>query len=395
VGDDLKVSYFDGTSWRALDTLGGASVTDPGFKVRAGTLSNPGAYNDKFKVRLQSNGTGIGYDDFYIDDFDIHCMVTVGGSDTGDTGDSGGSNQWATSLLDDFEGGYDKLVWTSVSGDGGNSTAYSASGTGSLNLGGGGATAESIEVDLSGCAAPEWSYMGKRGPEAPDASDSLKVQVFNGVDWTEVDSWAGQGTVDPSFKLRFGVLDSATLPVPTRVRVIAAGSGNSFDDYFIDDLRVGCPNGGSPGQILLFDDFESGTFETTIWKSQSALPSITTSYTASGQYAVDMMGTGETIVSVAVDASICSQLEWSYEGKRGPEKPDSSDYLRLEMGSTSTMSVQILDTWYGNGSIDADFSTRTGIVSNPSDVVTFTFRSQGSGLNFDNYFIDDFLVECL
>ena len=132
----------------------------------------------------------------------------TGGLDTSDT-DTGGGISPALEIKDDFEGGYDVAVWTTVVGDAASTSAYAANGTGSLNMGGGSATVQSVSVDMSQCAGPIlWEYRGKRGPESPDANDYLRLEYWTGLAWSVVDTWYGNGFTDTAFSFRNGAITS-------------------------------------------------------------------------------------------------------------------------------------------------------------------------------------------
>ncbi len=73
-GDHLRLQYFDGATWAdADDWPGGNGIDDAAFSFRSGTLTAPAALHAAFQLRLVSNGSGVGFDDYYVDDFSFGC----------------------------------------------------------------------------------------------------------------------------------------------------------------------------------------------------------------------------------------------------------------------------------------------------------------------------------
>ncbi len=188
------------------------------------------------------DGYGVGCDlgaDCDIDNPSRHPGagdLTIDGVDQNCNGFDG------TSLHDDFDAvEIDGSVWDLVVGDAALSNVAVASGTQSLMLGGGVGVARTLAFDTTGCTRLVWFYRGKRGPEAPDGGDTLRLQYYDGLNWTDVNSWSGNGAVDSGFSPRWGTLTSAAAFRPNfQMRFITNGSGEGSDQFYVEDFTVGC-----------------------------------------------------------------------------------------------------------------------------------------------------------
>ena len=72
-GDVLQVEWFDGTDWIRTYEWFGTSVGDSGFLHQAGEILAPGALRPNFRLRISSQGTASGLDQFYVDDLIVGC----------------------------------------------------------------------------------------------------------------------------------------------------------------------------------------------------------------------------------------------------------------------------------------------------------------------------------
>jgi len=294
--DALLLEYDLGAGWVAVDVWFGSGVDDTDWSLRGGTLGDPLAVTDGLRMRLSSTGEGVGADDFYVDDFTFGCPIDLDADGFGEfvDCDDGDPDHWAdcgacvdgdgdgygldcdlgddcddldinvnpgiaeidgdgtdqncdgldfSGLLDTFDtGDVDPNVWASLTGDAQVVNTYSASGLYSLNMAGAGGEAETFTLDVSACTTLLWTYMGKRGPEAPDNTDSLELSYYSsGGGWVAVDTWLGDGSDDPTFSLRGGeIIAPDALHSNFKVRLVSVGSGANFDDYFVDDFGVFC-----------------------------------------------------------------------------------------------------------------------------------------------------------
>ena len=294
-GDDLVLSWTNGATWIVADVLEGNRSTDASFQLRQGTITDPAALHAALQIRLQSNGSGPGTDDFYVDDLWVDCGLgdadgdgVDGGLDCDDAdpahwadcglcvdvdGDGFGSgcdlgpdcddNDGATypgagdtpgdgldtdcsgvdgvGLFDDFELGAPGPWWASMAGDFTYDSTYTASGGYSLNLGGGDSVVQSVPMDTSTCAGIDWAYEVKRGPLAPGSGEYLSLEYHDGITWIPMDLVVGDGSNDAGFSLRSGTLTvPGALWSSFRIRFVSEGSSPGSDDFFIDDLAVVC-----------------------------------------------------------------------------------------------------------------------------------------------------------
>ena len=518
---DLLLLEYDaaGAGWVAVDAWGGTGVDDVDWTLRGGILTDPATLSDRFRMRLSTEGEGVGTDDFYIDDFVFGCpvdgdsdgfgvdfdcddgdpghwsdcglCVDSDGDDYGvdcdlgpdcDDGDGGinpgvveidgdGTDQNCdgldfSGLLDDFDtGDTNPLVWTSVTGDASVVNTYSFSGQYSLNLGGDGGEAETTSMDSTACNAVQWTFMGKRGPEAPDANDSLELSYYSsGGAWVAFDTWVGTGSDDPGFSLRAGTITAVdALHSGFKVRLVSAGSGAGFDDYFIDDFGVFCagpdqdndgyfgpmdcddsdpahwsdcglcidldqddfgldcdlgpdcddqdplvnPLGndlaidgvdedcdGVDGPPLAEDDFDDVALS-PVWTGVVGDGGLDATQFRSGIQSLNLGGGGATAETDVIDTLSCASVGWSYWGKRGPEVPDAGDDLELSYWDGAGWVV--VNTQAGDGSTDSEFFEYAGVITDPlalSSTFQMQFVSNGSGINTDDHFVDDFVVGC-
>ncbi len=149
--------------------------------------------------------------------------------------------QFQRLATDDFATSIAGAMWQSVQGDAAVSAAASYSDSYSLNLGGGGATADTVPLDTSSCWTVNWQYWGKRGPNAPAGNASLDVYFWDGTAWQLVDTWAGNGSTDTAFSPHGGSLKTPLALQPGfRLRFRSQGNGSGSDDFYIDNVEVVC-----------------------------------------------------------------------------------------------------------------------------------------------------------
>ena len=122
----------------------------------------------------------------------------------------------------------------------------------SLNLDGGGDIVESI--DLTAFPALNYSYYFERqgAGEMPDAGDFLYFEYYNGTAWTTLQTHGNTSGSNTTF-----TLVSGTLPAnATKVRFRSVGSGEGFDDYFVDDFKLSYSTGTWLTWVV--DDYQDG-----------------------------------------------------------------------------------------------------------------------------------------
>jgi hypothetical protein len=150
-------------------------------------------------------------------------------------------------VFDDFEymgGGLNPAMWLAIVGDGAVATSPAdpaSSGSQSLHLGGGGATAQTLSIDTTGCISVAWSFLGKRGPEAPETGDDTVIEYFDGNNWRPTHTWLGDGVVDTGFTQISGSLTGPGFDHPTfGIRLVSTGTAVGEDDFYIDDFMIEC-----------------------------------------------------------------------------------------------------------------------------------------------------------
>ncbi len=132
----------------------------------------------------------------------------------------------------------------------------------SMNLNGGVDTAVTQLIDLSQKAGVIVSYSYQEGGsgEAPDAEDSLWIEYLNDFGrWNQLSGYAGSGSNQGVFTLvSLGLPDDAYHP-GFQLRFRSNGSGEDFDDWFVDDIHIDfAPDisvtPGNFSEMLMIDD---------------------------------------------------------------------------------------------------------------------------------------------
>ncbi|HHO54176.1 MAG TPA: hypothetical protein ENK18_25720, partial [Deltaproteobacteria bacterium] len=515
-GDDLVLSYDDGTSWREIDRYPGQDVTDAGYSLRWGSITDPLALHSSFRVQLA--GTGYINDDYFIDQLVVtcssgdsdgdgipsgvdcndsdpahfsDCLLCIDGDGDGygigcDLGDDcaptdpgispGAADPYGDgldtncdgldgdALFDDFELGVARPdVWSNLWPAVAIVSTQSASGGWSMNLDGF-VQATTTTLDTSSCPAVLWRYQGKRGPSAPATGSDLHLTYWDGTSYVITDTLAGDYTEDPDFVERFGVItDPAALSTSFSMRFDTTSfiAGN---DFYVDDLVVGCTDAdtdgdGYPSAIdcdpidgdhwsdcglcvdvdgdgfgsscdlgadcddsdaaiqpqaadpfgdgidsdcdgidgpVLFDDFELGVPDPSVWTPGSGSILVTPGQAWSGSYSLDLdgSGVGTILESQPLDTSSCPALLWSYEGKRGPDAPAPGDDLLLSYDDGGSWVP--VDTLTGDGTSDVDFGLRFGVIADPTALWPgFRIRVENTALVSGNdHYLDDVTVIC-
>jgi subtilisin-like proprotein convertase family protein len=146
-------------------------------------------------------------------------------------------------FVDNFDDSAFAPEWASAVGDTMIQSVYKVSGLYALNVGGGIGEVQSTFFDTTACTSGvAYRFSVKRGPEAPDSSENLSFEYWNGSVWTVADTTFGASVDDASFSVHQNVIVAvAAQYLQFRVRFrTTGGSGTGLDDYFIDDLAVGC-----------------------------------------------------------------------------------------------------------------------------------------------------------
>ena len=155
----------------------------------------------------------------------------------------------------------------------------------------------------------------------------------------------------------------------------------------------------SVNSIRIFEDFQGTTLNTNLWGATVGTPEINTDCVnpPSDPYALDLDGDDDTVESVEFDLSTFTlgNISFSYELGGNGEEPDPGDFLSLEYWTSENEWSEI---WYVAGESERKTTFETAMVSLPSDAFhddfKFRFLSEGSGLNTDDFFVDDIYFNC-
>lgn len=170
-------------------------------------------------------------------------------------------------FVDNFDDGVFTPEWVTVVGDTMIQSTYKVSGNYALNLGGAIGEVQSVFFDTTPCTTGiAWRFQVKRGPETPDfTNEDLVFEYWNGSLWTLVDTTLHTSFDDPSFITHQGVITAASAQYNQfRVRFRTLdGSGSCCDDYYVDDLLVGCAVDTDGDQTV--DPFDCAPLDNQHW----------------------------------------------------------------------------------------------------------------------------------
>jgi len=403
----LWLEVWDGTAWVTADSLAGTGWSDGAFYLRSGTLSAAVAAHPNLQLRLRSQGSGPGFDDFFVDDLSFGCVVDRDGDGyaAGSDCDDENPNAWttcATCTDKDRDGRYGlcNAYVTVVGPDCNDNDANNWN-----------ACAACRDLDGDGFYAGCNAYITVVGPDCNDASaahwsdcgtcvdsdgDNHGTGCNLGADCSDSDTnnWAACGTcVDAD-------LDTAYVGCDRYVTKSGpdCSDGNSAisplaADSTVDGVDQNCD--GFDGLVRI-DDFDVGSYDSAVWSSLSGDASVTNLYAWSGSYSLNLGGGGGVATTKTVDTSPCSLVFWSYRGKRGPEVPDALEYLKVQYRTALGTWVD-LDAWQGNSITDVTFVARSGFTNAAAALhanLQLQLVTNGSGSGFDDFFIDDFAWGC-
>jgi len=164
-------------------------------------------------------------------------------------------------------------------------------------------------------------------------------------------------------------------------------------DLGLDGLDQDCD--GIDGAPLLFDDFDTGVVDPLVWSSVSGDAAIDGFEFWSPSFSLRLGGGVGIADTVTVDTTACTNVAWSFMGKRGPEMPDNGDDVNIYYWDGAAWVNTA--TWAGVGVIDPDFIPQGGVITDPL-AISATFQlnltSNGTGIGFDDFFVDDFAIGC-
>jgi hypothetical protein len=294
----LTLAAWDGAQFGTATTLRGTTLSDSGWVRQDAWFPSALFPAGEASFRIASTGR-VGLDDFFVDDVRVACdtdgdglgdCIEPGwgtptddadfdddGLDDGDEIRSATDPEVADSDADGVPDGSDHCpatsdplqsdangdgvgdacaleltetfatnalgpAWSGQTGDSGFSSVYAASPAWSFNLGGGiGSLALAPHTLAPGCPALAWSLALKRGPDAPEIGDNVRIELWDGAGWATVGYLAGRGTLDAAFLAAGGSVstDTSLVGPGLQLRFVSNGLVNT-DDFFLDDLYLGC-----------------------------------------------------------------------------------------------------------------------------------------------------------
>ncbi|MBX2800855.1 MAG: putative metal-binding motif-containing protein [Myxococcales bacterium] len=295
--EPLELSWFDGVDWVRLVDVPWHG--DGRVDLVTGVLTDPLAFGPDFAVRIEhpqatpsrvftiddlAVGCGDGdpvptrydcapFDPAHWDDCAL-CISADGddygegcnlGSDCDDTdasvypfapdpldgSDTDCNGADGPGFLDDFEHPGLPMALVERTGEWAINDEEVFGGAHALNLGGAGATLTSRTVDMGACDTVRITMEARRGPEKPDQGDDLLVEWWNGTAWREALRLLGEQRIDADFQHHDALItdpDAATKSFALRLTttggrattVPQADGGPQWDDFFVDDLWLGC-----------------------------------------------------------------------------------------------------------------------------------------------------------
>lgn len=302
VGDDLVVSWFDGSRFVELTRFEGDGGQDQAFTRRWGVLDDPAALRPDFALRfeVQQLESTSDEDDFVIDDvvvrctdsavddgdgvpdsidcdpqddrhwFDCDTCVDVDddgygvGCDLGEDCDDfdpalspGALDVYGDDLdvncdgfdgagfFDDFED-FTLPDWARVDrSDVFASPSRAFSGNRALEFEGEG-FAETESVDLTSCSDVYWFY--RYSPDRFTDEVGLVASWWNGSEWVEADFVRGRDTSDTSWERRYGrIADPAARRSDFAMRLERVQNTPTSEELRVDDFGFACGDVGNDG----------------------------------------------------------------------------------------------------------------------------------------------------
>ncbi len=227
-GEDLVLEYQRADStWSSLRTYLGSGTNGEVFNETF--ILPPDARHGALRIRFrQTNGSGVGFDWWHIDDVVITQLPAAGVLGIG--------------TCEDFENGL-STNWTinQTSGFAGVSSATSQSPTSSMYLNGGIVDVTSNVIDTSGPTFGDLTMWIRRGSdtfsEDPDVGEDLVLEYLDDLgSWVALETFTGTGSPGQIFARTYD-LPAAGRHAGFRLRYrMTGGSGAPWDYFHIDDV---------------------------------------------------------------------------------------------------------------------------------------------------------------
>ncbi len=343
VGDDLFVEYLDSTgNWQIIAQYPGDGPDMTNFEEVRLELP-PDARHRQFRLRLRNFGNAGDFDDWFIDD------VYVGDPPSYDL-------RVTPALASQYGSSGDAVRYgLTITNKGLNSDQYELTAQSTIDW-------EAVILDSAGV-----SVISQTNLIAPGDSTNIIVEV----------------AVPPAAETNdFG-----------QSLVIAT----SFNDSTVQDSsELTTISSGPPGGFPWFASFPEDTLIVLRWPLNSGAEVSTEALNPpSAPYALNLDGPADTITSQTIDLGSQTDVILSYFFQRAiSEPPDPGEDLFVEF-KNSLGGWVVLDQAPGDGSPMGGFEQRS--ISLGPDAFhsgfQLRFRSLGSCVNCDNWFIDDIRVD--
>ncbi len=388
--------------------------------------------------------------DGVTDDID-NCPVTFN-PDQADVDGNGFGDACDLSIIDDFDAGaVDDTIWstTSVVGDGNVETVYPFSGTHSLRMSNGdGGTLTSLPIDFFQCTEVAWDFRlaeaAPTGFDYPCTNDFFFVEAQTETGWEVMFTKPGFCSFpNTPFQPILGSTTSENIVkegAVIRLRTSDTSFTTGDDDWFIDDVYIGCdadgdliPNskeievygtdpvnpdtdgdGVNDGQEILdgtnpaafalpiVEDFGTGVADPTTFASAPTGDAEVSNLVGNGDtFSLRLGDNGGALETNAFEFDACSgAVAWDVRVQTAapPDEPELTDILDLEVYDNAADTWVNVATYTGGGPLNWAI-----VIGNSTDPlfsqiagarVRLVTQNTGDGVTSDSWFIDDIIVDC-
>ncbi len=123
---------------------------------------------------------------------------------------------------------------------------------------------------------------------------------------------------------------------------------------------------------------------------------VETEFSFSGGYSLQLGGDQSFAYALPIDIAGCTELAWEWQVLRGSDNaPESADFVRIEADDSGFWTE--LQTINGVSAMETEFTRYFGSTTDPLflvDDLAVRLYADGSGLNFDDFLVDDFVIGC-
>jgi len=419
----------------------------PGYDLLQADADGDGLLDsEEFERGTDPNAPDTDFDN--IDDPLDNCPLDFNPGQE-DVDGNGFGDECDLSIIDTFDAGsLDPDVWDSSIPvvDAGVENVYPFRGTHSLRLSNGdGGVVTSLPIDFFQCPEVAWDFRLAESADGnsdyPCTNDRFFVEMADGEGgWVELYSKAGFCTFPGT--LYYPVLGKTSSELMLREDAVVRfrASDTSFttgdDDWYIDDIYVGCdtdgdmiPNskelevygtdlfnadtdgdgvddgdevlaGTNPNARLLpiQEDFSTGVADSDTWEGASGDAEVSNLFGNGDGFSLRVGNAGGTFESKTFAFDECSgTVAWDVRVKTDlpPNEPAVTDILDIDVYDPLTDTWSNVETYTGGGPLD--FDILIGSSTNPvfgqltGAKVRINTQNTGSGAS---WFIDDIVVDC-